>query len=417
MKKMFLFKALLMAAIAVMGIACQDDDAAAPTGQSIKIEAGKSSILVGESTTLVVTVFPEDAADRNNYTLTVDEAGEAVISLKDNVATALSEGTATIIATLGELTATCEITVTAPAPELSKDTADATYAGECWDNPDAATYYINFQSEGFEMDDFGDITSDADSYTLCVTFTADFSADSDHAVLPDGTYTGDDNYATGTFLTNVEEESYLIHVVDGETVWEALTAGSVTVKSENGIYDIACDLTLASGETFTYSYRGEILFHNRSGEGVGSTLTGNVDIPQLTDAYIVMLGESMFETEESVNAYMVLGDDNFDTETLLGTGHGLTIYFNIPLDAETIPDGTYNMGEDATVGTLVPGMMYYGMFFGCWYFQGQHEAALLGGTVTFATSGEESTVTIALEDGNGNVVSASYQGVIPVYGY
>ncbi len=77
----------------------------------IRIEAEQNSIVIGGTTTLTVTVLPEDATDKE-YKLSIDEEGKSIISIEDNVVTGLAEGTATITATLGDLQASCEITVT-----------------------------------------------------------------------------------------------------------------------------------------------------------------------------------------------------------------------------------------------------------------------------------------------------------------
>ncbi len=192
------------------------------------------------------------------------------------------------------------------------------------------------------------------------------------------------------------------------------SGGTVDIDVTDGIYRIECALTLDGDEEYTYSYTGEIIFHNRSQEGMYSTLNEDVAISGLSQGYVELFGESMFEGAESDMARIVLGDDDFDILTLLGKGHGVVIDFNIPVGSESIPDGRYEiLPSDASsipAGTLVPGMIYYSMFFGCWYFSGMNEAALCDGTVDISHSGSNYEISFSLKDGYGHTVSGSYSG-------
>ncbi len=77
---------------------------------AIWIRPEMDALAVGESVGFIVTVYPEDAYDQN-YTLSLDEAGKSILSLNNNIATALKEGVATVTVTLGHVSASCEVRV------------------------------------------------------------------------------------------------------------------------------------------------------------------------------------------------------------------------------------------------------------------------------------------------------------------
>ena len=67
------------------------------------------SLFVGGTATLTATVEPENAT---NKTVTWESDDETVATVEDGVVTAIDEGTATITAKAGDMTATCMVTVT-----------------------------------------------------------------------------------------------------------------------------------------------------------------------------------------------------------------------------------------------------------------------------------------------------------------
>lgn len=306
---------------------------------------------------------------------------------------------------------------TDPNPLTEGVTVEAFYAGveEEEDSP-AATYWINFHPDNFEMDEDGNITSSEDGYVLCISFRATKAENADRASLDAGEYRGDEEgLALNTFIINDADESFLTRKINGKSIQSAIIGGTVKVERsvEKG-YIMTCDLTINGGEKYEYKYVGPIVFHNNTEEGKASTLTEDRVVEGLDHGYITMFGESIFEDATSDMARIVLGSAKFNVETLLGKGDGVVIDFNIPQGAETIPDGTYSMlptdATDIPAGTLVPGLMLYRFYYGCWYFGGQNEASLRSGTVDFKCSGEIYDVKFSLKDGYGNTVSGSYNG-------
>lgn len=305
--------------------------------------------------------------------------------------------------------------VTDPNPLTEGVTVEAYYAGVEEEDSPAATYWINFHPDNFEMDEDGNIISSDDGYVLCISFRAPKSDNPDRATLGAGEYGGDEDGALNTFIINDVDESFLTRKIDGKSMQSAIIGGTVKIElsAEKG-YIMTCNLTINGGEKYEYKYVGPVVFHNITEEGKGSTLTSDRTLTALDHGYITMFGESIFDGATSDMARIVLGDANFNIETLLGKGNGVVIDFNIPQGATTIPDGTYNMlPTDATnipAGTLVPGLKYYSFYYGCWYLGGQDEASLRDGTVAFKCAGETYDVTFTLKDGYGNTVSGSYKG-------
>lgn len=92
------------------------DITVAPTPvTSVTLNQTSASLKVGETVTLTATVNPSDATDK---TVTWTTSDATVATVNNGVVTAVKVGSATITATAGDKSATCEITV-APTPVTS----------------------------------------------------------------------------------------------------------------------------------------------------------------------------------------------------------------------------------------------------------------------------------------------------------
>lgn len=87
----------------------------------ISLDKTTASLNAGETLTLTATVTPEDTTE----TVTWTSSDNAVATVVDGKVTAVAAGKATITATIGDFTATCEVTVTA-APTTTTDPDDGT---------------------------------------------------------------------------------------------------------------------------------------------------------------------------------------------------------------------------------------------------------------------------------------------------
>lgn len=92
---------------------------------SVTLDKTTAELIEGETLTLTATVKPDDATDK---TVTWTSSDETVATVKDGVVSAKKAGKATIIATCGIQSATCEITVKAKVIAASSITLDKTTA-------------------------------------------------------------------------------------------------------------------------------------------------------------------------------------------------------------------------------------------------------------------------------------------------
>ena len=98
------------------------DITAVVVAESIILNKTSIELKIGESETLVATILPENTTDKTTSWSTTDENVATVDS--SGLITAIAEGTATITATCGNVSASCNVTVTAIQAEaiiLNKD--------------------------------------------------------------------------------------------------------------------------------------------------------------------------------------------------------------------------------------------------------------------------------------------------------
>ena len=104
---------------------------------SVQIDPETAELEEGKTLELTATVLPDNATDKT-VTWSTDNEDVATVS-EDGVVTALTEGTATIIATSGEKTATCSVTVTPSVYETERAALEAFYyatGGAVWTHKD-----------------------------------------------------------------------------------------------------------------------------------------------------------------------------------------------------------------------------------------------------------------------------------------
>ena len=97
--------------------------------ESISLNAASKSLTVGETFTLKATVSPENT-DNKTVVFTSSDASVATVDA-NGVVKALKAGKATITATCGDVSAVCEITVTAPTEMPDTNDSNMAVAGVC----------------------------------------------------------------------------------------------------------------------------------------------------------------------------------------------------------------------------------------------------------------------------------------------
>lgn len=94
--------------------------------ESISVKPETLTLAVGETSSLTVTVVPEDA----DYVLAFTSNDEQVATVSDKgVVEALSDGTATITVKAGNFSATCEVTVIVPTLDVSPSVESVSFEG------------------------------------------------------------------------------------------------------------------------------------------------------------------------------------------------------------------------------------------------------------------------------------------------
>ena len=121
MKSSF-YHLMSIAAIVSLAAGCAKD---IPV-ESISVEPETLTLAVGETSSLTVTVVPEDA----DYVLAFTSNDEQVATVsEEGLVEALSDGTATITVKAGNFSATCEVTVIVPTLDVSPSVESVSFEG------------------------------------------------------------------------------------------------------------------------------------------------------------------------------------------------------------------------------------------------------------------------------------------------
>ena len=229
----------------------------------ISIDRASMKLLKGESMTLSAEVTPEDATDA--VTWSSSDASVATVDQRGNV-TAVGAGTATITATAGDYSATCEVTVTIPFIPVSGITLSQNAASLFVDEgmtlsaevtpEDATDKTVTWSSSNASVatvDQNGNVTAVGTGVATITATAGDYSATCEVTVtLTDGVYYMK-NVGAGLFLT-------------GGNAW-----GTYGTFSENG-FDVTVTI-LPSGK-----YVIDTKVDNRGNHYLGAD--GFIDAPQ-----------------------------------------------------------------------------------------------------------------------------------------
>lgn len=130
MKRMMFMKRMIAMMAVVFSVAmfasCSDDDEGNGNGgdgtvveaTGVTLDQPTLSLDVGESTTLLATVAPENATDKSVTWVSSDPAIATVDSVGVVTGIAAGNATITVTTTSGGFDASCEVTVTAPVPTV-----------------------------------------------------------------------------------------------------------------------------------------------------------------------------------------------------------------------------------------------------------------------------------------------------------
>lgn len=292
---------------------------------------------------------------------------------------------------------------------------------------DLANVGVAFVEGEIGYDEWGDITG-GNGTTVYIDLTMPLASDPDHALVAPGTYTmdADEEYILNTWSA---ADSYINKVENGNTVYDyaAFTGGTVTVSKDGDNYKFVLDMTIGE-DVFKYEYTGRAKLINSSEEGQFSNLDRDVEVKNLSQASMFLIGDIMEDGATETWAISI-GDEYYDLVTDWGMGYSMLLYFNLQPGLEGVPSGTYDTvldvmdlmyGEaDMTPNTLLGGFSSLGMYMGCYYMCPAltEEAALKSGSVTVVANGDTYKVSGKLYDGFGNEVSFNYDGEMVLMTY
>lgn len=292
---------------------------------------------------------------------------------------------------------------------------------------DLGNVAVAFVEGGIEFDEYGDV-SGGNGTTVYIDMTMPLASDPDHAVVAPGTYAmdADEEYLLSTWSA---ADSYILKVENGEPVYnyEPFTGGTVTVSKDGDNYKFVLDMTVGD-KAFKYEYKGPAKLVNSSDEGEFSNLDRDVEVKDLTQASMFLIGDIMEDGATETWAISI-GDDHYDLATDWGMGYSMLLYFNLQPGLDGVPSGTYTkvldvmdliMGEASMEpNTLLGGFASLGMYMGCYYMCPAltEEAALKSGSVTVVANGKTYKVSGKLYDGYGNEVSFDYDGEMVLMTY
>ena len=227
--------------------------------------------------------------------------------------------------------------------------------------------------------------------------------------VPNGTYTVDPDNTTNVGTVGVEFSS--IVVLDAEGLVEAevlLAGGTVTVT------DHLIDAMLLDEEGKVYHIQGV----NKTVDNSNTYGAMQLDYPTTTlesDLALSWAPESSLVYADNYGDYFFVNKNMWYIEAMDEVA-GTDLLLMLLVDpAKESPAGTYEIGGNVNNEVALFGYMdpYYGSAVGCWAIQYDENfdlagmAALKAGKVTVAIDGENATITIDANDGEGHKVTGT----------
>ena len=352
----------------------------AVTGISIS-PAATASVEKGKTTTLSATIVPENATDKS---VTWSSNSEAVATVNAGVVTGVSAGKATITATAGGFSASCEVTVTEPAPAvvavtgvtLNKAAMELTVEAEealtavvapegasnkkvSWTSSDTAvaTVDVNGKVKGIKEGTATiTVTTEDGNKTAACTVTVKAKpviAVESIVVNPAavtleigkttvlGVVVTPENAADKTVTWKSSDESKA--TVDAKGCVTAKAEGTVTITatSKDGSKTAACTVTIPKGYDPTTDTTK--LLKDKSGNQIYVLVDGQYVEAKVADYYKSGI---TFYKKETVSQYIYTGWQNLDGKTYYFDKNG-----NKVTGEQVIQGAKYNFNSDGTLNT------------------------------------------------------------------
>ncbi len=228
--------------------------------------------------------------------------------------------------------------------------------------------------------------------------------------VPNGTYTVDPENTTNVGTVGAEYSS--IAILDAEGLVEAeilLAGGTVTVN------DHIIDAMLLDEEGKVYHIQGVNKTVDNSNTYGAMQLEGFPTTTLESDLALSWAPETSLAYAENYGDYFFVNKNMWYIEAM-DEATGTDILLMLLVDpAKESPAGTYEIGGNVNNEVALFGYMdpYYGSTVGCWAFTCDENfdlagyAALKAGKVTVAINGENATITIDANDGEGHKVTGT----------
>ena len=227
--------------------------------------------------------------------------------------------------------------------------------------------------------------------------------------VPNGTYTVDPDNTTNVGTVGVEYSS--IAILDAEGLVEAevmLTSGTVTVT------DHLIDAMIIGDDGKVYHIQGV----NKTVDNSNTYGVMQLDYPTTTlesDLALSWAPESSFVYADNYGDYLFVNKNMWYIEALDEVAGSDLLLMLLVDPAKESPAGAYEIGGNVNNEVALFGYMdpYYGSAVGCWAIQYDENfdvagmAALKAGKVTVAINGENATITIDANDGEGHKVTGT----------
>lgn len=228
--------------------------------------------------------------------------------------------------------------------------------------------------------------------------------------VPNGTYTVDPDNTTNVGTVGVEFSSIAILDAEGLVETEVLLAGGTVTVTDHII-----DAMLLDEEGKVYHIQGVNKTVDNSNTYGAMQLEGFPTTTLESDLALSWAPESSFVYADNYGDYLFVNKNMWYIEALDEVA-GTDLLLMLLVDpAKESPAGAYEIGGNVNNEVALFGYMdpYYGSAVGCWAIQYDENfdvagmAALKAGKVTVAINGENATITIDANDGEGHKVSGT----------
>lgn len=205
-------------------------------------------------------------------------------------------------------------------------------------------------------------------------FKVSVSLDNPAAVLPERTFTA---------VSEISEAGHCKLILNDGSKDHEVVHGSMTIKSENGVYTIKIEAAVSAKEKYALSYTGAVAF----------------DIDFVPSPYTLMATEANITTWEQNNygysEVVIDGISKYSIRLIDSSDNTIAVFELVSEPGKKIKDlvGEYTVGSANEVGTMLKGASSWGSVSGSYFYDDQNAQ-------TFITKGN--IMITCMRDNNGN---------------